>query len=52
MDLTSGRVRDVASGREFQAQTPTPMIQALTAEGGLVAAVKRRGADVFTALSA
>jgi 3-isopropylmalate dehydratase small subunit len=52
VDLTSGHVRDVPSGREFQAQTPTPMIQALTAEGGLVAAVKRHGADVFTELSA
>ncbi|MFI5274756.1 MAG: aconitase family protein, partial [Ktedonobacterales bacterium] len=52
IDVASGRVREVASGREFQAQVASPMIQALTAEGGLVAAVKRHGADVFTALSA
>lgn len=52
IDLASGRVRDVASGREFQAQVATPMIQALTAEGGLVAAVKKYGTEVFSTLSA
>jgi aconitate hydratase/homoaconitate hydratase len=52
VDLARGVVRDVASGREFQAQTPSPLIQALTAEGGLVAAVKRHGKDVFSALTA
>jgi aconitate hydratase/homoaconitate hydratase len=52
VDLATGRVRDVASGREFQAQVATPMIQALTAEGGLVAAVQRHGKDVFSALTA
>ena len=52
VDLASGTVRDVASGRTFQAQVPSPMIQALTAEGGLVAAVKRHGPEVFTRLSA
>ncbi len=52
VDLATGTVRDVASGRTFQAQVPSPMIQALTAEGGLVAAVKRHGPEVFTALSA
>ncbi|WIG61413.1 MAG: 3-isopropylmalate dehydratase large subunit [Ktedonobacterales bacterium] len=52
IDLATGLVRDLATGREFQAQVASPMIQALTAEGGLVAAVKRHGADVFTALSA
>jgi 3-isopropylmalate dehydratase small subunit len=51
VDLASGIVRDVASGREFQAQVPTPMIQALTAEGGLVAAVQHHGKQVFSALS-
>jgi hypothetical protein len=45
-------VRHVASGREFQAQTPTPMIQALTAEGGLVKAIQTHGKDVFAALTA
>ena len=52
VDLASGVVRDVASGREFQAQTPTPMIQALTAEGGLVKAIQTHGKDVFAALTA
>jgi aconitate hydratase/homoaconitate hydratase len=52
VDLASGRVRDTASGREFQAQVATPMIQALTAEGGLVAAVQHHGKDVFSALTA
>jgi len=52
VDLASGIVRDVASGREFQAQTPTPMIQALTAEGGLVKAIQTHGKDVFAALTA
>jgi aconitate hydratase/homoaconitate hydratase len=50
--LASGVVREVASGREFQAQTPTPMIQALTAEGGLVQAIQTHGKDVFAALTA
>jgi 3-isopropylmalate dehydratase small subunit len=52
VDLASGTVTHVPTGRTFQAQVPTPMIQALTAEGGLVAAVQRHGKDVFTALSA
>jgi aconitate hydratase/homoaconitate hydratase len=52
VDLASGVVRDIASGREFQAQTPTPMIQALTAEGGLVKAIQTHGKDVFAALTA
>jgi aconitate hydratase/homoaconitate hydratase len=52
VDLASGVVRDVASGREFHAQTPTPMIQALTAEGGLVQAIQTHGKDVFAALTA
>jgi 3-isopropylmalate dehydratase small subunit len=51
IDLANGRVRELASGREFQAQVATPMIQALQAEGGLVAAVQRHGTDVFAALS-
>jgi len=52
VDLASGVVRHVESGREFQAQTPTPMIQALTAEGGLVKAIQTHGKDVFAALTA
>jgi 3-isopropylmalate dehydratase small subunit len=52
VDLAEGIVRDLASGRAFQALTPSPMIQALTAEGGLVAAVQRHGKEVFSALTA
>ena len=43
VDLATRRRARVRSGREFQAQTPTPMIQALTAEGGLVPAIQATG---------
>lgn len=52
VDLSSGRVRDIASGQTFQAEGVTPMVRALQAEGGLVPAVQRHGADVFSALTA
>ena len=52
VDLATGRVRETGTGREFQAQVATPMIQALQAEGGLVPAVQRHGKDVFAALTA
>ena len=52
IDTASGKIRDVATGREFQAEVATPMIQALTAEGGLVQAVQRHGKEVFAALTA
>ncbi len=51
IDLASGIITDTTSGRQFQAQLPTPIIQALRAEGGLVAAVARHGQQVFSALS-
>jgi aconitate hydratase/homoaconitate hydratase len=52
IDVAGGTVRHVASGREFQAQTPTPMIRALQGEGGLVPAIQHHGGEVFAALSA
>ncbi len=52
IELASGTVRHVASGRTFQAQVPSPMIQALTAAGGLVPAIQRHGTAVFAALTA
>jgi aconitate hydratase/homoaconitate hydratase len=52
VDLATGRVRDVSSGCEFQAERPSPIVQALQGEGGLVPAVKRYGKEVFTALTA
>lgn len=52
IDLGSGEVTHVASGRKFQAARPSPIIQALQREGGLVPAIKRHGKTVFEALSA
>ncbi len=51
IDLATGKVTDVAGGRQFQAKVPSPMIQALTAEGGLVSAVVHHGQQVFSAMS-
>ena len=52
VDLGAGTVVHLASGRSFQASTPSPIIQALQHEGGLVPAIKRHGKRVFEALSA
>jgi 3-isopropylmalate dehydratase small subunit len=52
VDLATGRVREPSSGREFQAERPSPIVQALQGEGGLVPAVKRHGKKVFSALTA
>ncbi|BDG09754.1 LeuD/DmdB family oxidoreductase small subunit [Anaeromyxobacter paludicola] len=52
VDLALGLVRDVATGREFRAERPTPIVRALQAEGGLVAAVRRHGARVFDRITA
>ncbi len=51
IDRATGLVRVVGSGRAFQAQVSTPMLQALQAEGGLVAAVRHHGKEVFALLS-
>ncbi len=52
LDLGTGVVTHLASGRTFTAERPSPIIQALQKEGGLVPAIKRHGKDVFEALSA
>jgi len=52
VDLSTGQVRDVSSGQTFEAQGVTQMVRALQAEGGLVPAVQRHGADVFSVLTA
>ena len=52
VDLATGRVRDLASGQTFQAESMTPMVRALQAEGGLVPAVQHHGAEVFSILTA
>ena len=51
VDVGSGRIRHVASGAEYQAQAPSPLITALTAEGGLVPAIRHHGQAVFAALT-
>jgi aconitate hydratase/homoaconitate hydratase len=52
VDLSSGQVRDTGTGQTFQAEGVTPMVRALQAEGGLVPAMQRHGANVFSALTA
>lgn len=52
VDVAKGVVKHVASGKTFQAETPSAIVQALQREGGLVPAVKRHGAKVFEGLSA
>lgn len=52
VDLASGEVRDVASGKTFHAEGVTQMVRALQSEGGLVPAVQHHGANVFSALTA
>lgn len=51
LDLASGRIRHVKSGQVFQAQPPSPLITALTQEGGLVPAIRHHGPAVFSALT-
>jgi aconitate hydratase/homoaconitate hydratase len=52
LDLATGRVRDTATGHEYQARVATPIVRALRAEGGLVPAVQKHGKEVFAALTA
>ncbi len=52
IDLAAGEVKHLASGRSFRAVRPSPIVQALQREGGLVPAVRRHGTKVFEALSA
>jgi aconitate hydratase/homoaconitate hydratase len=52
IDLAAGEVIHVASGRRFAANGSSPMILALQREGGLVAAIQRHGAGVFSVVAA
>ncbi len=52
IDLSAGEVTHVESGQTFRAERPSPIVQALQKEGGLVPAIKRHGKNVFEALSA
>ncbi|HZH04834.1 MAG TPA: aconitase family protein [Myxococcaceae bacterium] len=50
VDLGTGRVRHLASGAEFQGESPSGIVRALQSEGGLVPAVRRHGSKVFETL--
>jgi aconitate hydratase/homoaconitate hydratase len=52
VNLEAGAVRHVVSGETFPAERVTNMVRALQAEGGLVPAVQRHGASVFSELTA
>ena len=49
IDFDRGEVE--VTGRRFAAHGATPMIQALSREGGLVQAIQRHGTTVFTQLA-
>ncbi len=51
VDLATGTVTHVASGKTFRALPPSPIVQALQEEGGIVAAIRHHGTDVFGALT-
>jgi aconitate hydratase/homoaconitate hydratase len=51
VDLEAGQVRHLATGRTFQAERPSAIVQTLRQQGGLVAAVQRHGSRVFELLS-
>lgn len=49
IDLSSGRI--TAAGRTFDAEEPSPIVQALRGAGGIVAAIRQHGPQVFQALT-
>jgi aconitate hydratase/homoaconitate hydratase len=50
IDLVTGALRVVATGRTFHAEAPSPVIRALREEGGLVEALARHGTRAFERL--
>jgi aconitate hydratase/homoaconitate hydratase len=50
IELGSGEVTHLPTGRVFKAQRPSPIVRALQKEGGLVPAIKKHGPRVFEAL--
>ena len=50
IELGSGEVTHIPTGRVFKAQRPSPIVRALQKEGGLVPAIKKHGPGVFDAL--
>lgn len=51
VELPSGRITHVPSGRTFQAEPLAAVVQALGREGGLVSAIRRHGPQVFSRLA-
>ncbi|HWV37526.1 MAG TPA: aconitase family protein [Vulgatibacter sp.] len=52
VDLAMGVVTVVSTGQSFAAEPLAQVVQSLAREGGLVPAIKRHGAKVFSVLSA
>jgi len=50
INLGAGEVTHLPSGRRFKAEKPSPIVQALQQQGGLVPAIKSLGPQVFEAL--
>ena len=50
IDLATGTLK--VGDQSFQALAPSPIVQALQREGGIVPAIRRHGAEVFGALTA
>lgn len=50
INLGAGEVIHLPSGRRFKAEKPSPIVQALQQQGGLVPAIKSLGPQVFEAL--
>ncbi len=52
VNLTTGEIRDLATGKTYQAEKPSPIVRALRSEGGLVPATQRYGSEVFAKITA
>jgi 3-isopropylmalate dehydratase small subunit len=50
VDLASGEVKHLPTGRSFRAERPSPIVKALQQQGGLVPAIQKHGARVFEVL--
>ena len=50
-DPSSGEITHTASGKKFQAETPSAIVTALTRAGGIVPAIKAHDKDVFAVLA-
>ena len=52
IEVDPGRGRVRVAGREFAAEEPSRIIQALAGEGGIVPAIQHHGTAVFEKLTA